>query len=233
MRTENMLVDEQLKLYDEKYFAGQISKSEAKAALQYGKLLRYGGVTAASHPRLLDAGCGAGPALRYLQQEGFRLTASDYIFFPLLEARKRTPEVPFLNCDLNQGLPFADGAFDVILASEVIEHLSQDALFLSEVWRVLAPGGALLLTTPNLWDVRRVWAALTRSQWSGYRDPTHINLMHPRRLERLLKQAGFSQIRWRTGIKPAYSRSITKLGWRINLPYPPFIGNGIMAVGYK
>lgn len=220
-------------LYDEKYFAGQIAKSDAKAAYQYGRLLRWGGVKPATHPRLLDAGCGAGPALPYLQSQGYRLTASDFIYFPLLEAHKRAPDVPLLNCDLNQGLPFCDASFEVILASEVIEHLSQAELFLAEARRVLAPGGTLLLTTPNLWDVRRAWAALTGTTWSGHRDPTHINLLEPSGLRRLLLEAGFRRVRVRTGVKPALSRSIRRLGWRLNLPYPPLIGNGIMAAACK
>ena len=220
-------------LYDEKYFAAQISKSDAKAAWQYGRLLKYGHVTPTIYPRLLDAGCGAGPALPFLQGQGFKLVASDFIFFPLLEAHKRAPEVPLLNCDLGQGLPFKDESFDAILASEVIEHLAQAEVFLAESLRVLAPGGALLLTTPNLWDIRRAWAALRGKQWSGYRDPTHINLMQPRRLAQLLKEAGFRQSRWKTGIKPAYSRSVRRFNWRLEVPYPPVIGNGIMVVAYK
>lgn len=221
------------KLYDEKYFAGQISKSAEKAALQYGRLLKFGKVTAATHPRLLDAGCGAGPSLPFLVEQVYRVIGSDFIYYPLLEAQKRAPGVPLLNCNLDQGLPFADNSLDVILASEVIEHLSQDKLFLKEVRRTLAPGGVLLLTTPNLWDIRRPLAALTRQTWSGYKDPTHINLMTPRRLADLLKEAGFSQVRWRTGIKPAYQRSIRKLGWRLAIPYPPVIGNGLMAAAVK
>jgi SAM-dependent methyltransferase len=221
------------KLYDEKYFAGQISKSDEKAAIQYGNLLKFGKVSAATHPRLLDAGCGAGPSLPFLKQQGFRVIGSDFIYFPLLEAQKRAPGVPLLNCNLDQGLPFADESLDVILASEVIEHLSKDKLFLGEAMRALAPGGVLLLTTPNLWDIRRPLAKLTGQTWSGYRDPTHINLMTPRRLAGLLKEAGFSRVRWKTGIKPAYQRSIRKLGLRLALPYPPVIGNGLMAAAVK
>jgi SAM-dependent methyltransferase len=221
------------KLYDEKYFAGQISKSDEKAAIQYGNLLKFGKVSAATHPRLLDAGCGAGPSLPFLKKQGFRVIGSDFIYFPLLEAQKRAPGVPLLNCNLDQGLPFADESLDVILASEVIEHLSKDKLFLAEALRALAPGGVLLLTTPNLWDIRRPLAKLTGQTWSGYRDPTHINLMTPRRLAGLLKEAGFSQVRWKTGIKPAYQRSIRKLGLRLALPYPPVIGNGLMAAAVK
>ena len=91
----------------------------------------------------------------------------------------------------------------------------------------------LLLTTPNLWDIRRPWATLTRTTWSGYRDPTHINLMQPRRLSGLLRTAGFSRVRLKTGVKPAFSRSVRRLGWRLELPYPPLIGNGIMAAATK
>lgn len=221
------------KLYDEKYFAGQISKSDEKAAIQYGNLLKFGKVSAATHPRLLDAGCGAGPSLPFLKKEGFRVIGSDFIYFPLLEAQKRAPGIPLLNCNLDQGLPFADNSLDVILASEVIEHLSKDKLFLGEALRALAPGGVLLLTTPNLWDIRRPLAKLTGQTWSGYRDPTHINLLTPRRLARLLKEVGFREVRWKTGIKPAYQRSIRKLGLRVALPYPPVIGNGLMAAAVK
>jgi 2-polyprenyl-3-methyl-5-hydroxy-6-metoxy-1,4-benzoquinol methylase len=221
------------KLYDEKYFAGQISKSDEKAAIQYGNLLKFGKVSAATHPRLLDAGCGAGPSLPFLEKQGFRVIGSDYIYFPLLEAQKRAPGVPLLNCNLDQGLPFEGGSLDVILVSEVIEHLSNDKLFLQEARRALAPGGVLLLTTPNLWDIRRPFAKLTGKVWSGYRDPTHINLMTPRRLAGLLKEAGFSEVRWKTGIKPAYQRSIRRLNLRLALPYPPVIGNGLMAAAVK
>jgi SAM-dependent methyltransferase len=221
------------KLYDEKYFAGQISKSDEKAAWQYGRLLRFGKVSVATHPRLLDAGCGAGPSLPFLVGQGFQVIGSDFIYYPLLEAQKRAPGVPLLNCNLNDGLPFADNSLDIILASEVIEHLSNDLLFLQEVRRALAPGGVLLLTTPNLWDIRRPLAKLTGQTWSGYRDPTHINLMDPQRLSRLLKEAGFSQVRWRTGIKPAYQRTVRRLGLRLAIPYPPVIGNGLMAAAVK
>jgi hypothetical protein len=48
-----------------------------------------------------------------------------------------------------------------------------------------------------------------------------------------LKEAGFSQVRWRTGIKPAYRRSVRRLGLSLALPYPPVIGNGLMAAAVK
>lgn len=221
------------KHYTEEYFAAQISKSDSKAAWQYGRLLRYGGIEASRYPRFLDAGCGAGPALGFLQKQGFRVTGSDLVLYPLEEARKRSATAGLVNADLRDGLPFADSSFDVILASEVIEHLADAEAFLSECQRVLAATGCLLLTTPNLWDIRRPWSKLRGQTWSGYQDPTHINLMTPPRLVKLLRQAGFGQVKWKSGVKPWWSRRVRKLKLAVELPYPPYVGNGIMVAAFK
>lgn len=221
------------KHYDQQYFANQVNKSDAKAAWQYGRLLRYAHVTASAYPCFLDAGCGAGPALNFLQKQGFQVTGSDLVLYPLEEARKRAPKANLVNADLRDGLPFAADSFDVIMASEVIEHLADSEAFLAECKRVLSAKGCLIMTTPNLWDLRRPLSKLTHQVWSGYQDPTHINLMTPPRLVKLLHEAGFSQVRWKSGVKPWWSRSVRKLNLSLALPYPPFIGNGIMTAAYK
>ena len=219
--------------YNPEYFASQISKSNAKVAQQYGQLLDYAHIEATRYPRFLDAGCGAGPALSFLQNQGFQVVGSDLVLYPLEQARKRSPQTALVNADLRSALPFANSSFEVILASEVIEHLSDADAFLAECWRVLTPGGCLLLTTPNLWDLRRPWASLTRQVWSGYQDPTHINLMTPRRLVKLLHAARFGQVKWKSGVKPWWSRSSRRLNFKLSLPYPPLVGNGIMAAAFK
>lgn len=55
--------------------------------------------------------------------------------------------------DLNEALPFADGRFDTIVLSDVLEHLAEPAVLWREMARVLAPGGRLLLNTPFLYGV--------------------------------------------------------------------------------
>jgi SAM-dependent methyltransferase len=61
-------------------------------------------------------------------------------------------------CDVErQPLPFEDSAFDLVLLCETLEHLRVDPQFaLSEVNRVLRPGGLLLLTTPNLYSAQNI-----------------------------------------------------------------------------
>ncbi len=222
--------------YHDKYFVAQITKSAAKLDWQYGRLFAFAGIasrTAGAATRVLDAGCGAGPALRWLVSKGYAAFGSDFIYFPLVAARKLVPEAPVLCADLKTPFPFRDGSFNVVLLSEVVEHLHEVPQLLGECLRVLRPDGYLLVTTPNLWDVRRPLAAITRQQWSGYSDPTHINLFNPTRLRHTVAAAGFERIHLRTGLKPIFVFAPRRLPFKVTLPYPPLIGNGIVLAARK
>jgi SAM-dependent methyltransferase len=155
----------------------------------------------------------------------------DASFYALKQAGARAACRGLAQTDVRGGLPFRDASFGLVVASEVIEHLGDGGPFLRECRRVLRPGGILLLTTPNLWDVRRLVKPLVGQPWSGDTDPTHINLYTPPRLRRELVIAGFSSPRVRTGLKPMawvppHSRPFP-------IPYPPLIGNGIVATGVR
>jgi glycogen(starch) synthase len=214
------------------YFGNQVRKSDRKIATQYGRMFRLAGL-ARQLPAgpALDIGCGAGPGLRYLSTRGARAIGVDASFYALTEARKLVASEGLVQTDARGALPFRDGSFGLIVASEVIEHLPDGVPFLRECRRLLRTGGVLLLTTPNLWDIRRITKPLTGQVWSAYTDPTHINLYSPRRLARELTEAGFETSRVRTGLKPMtwlppYRRPTP-------VPYPPFIGNGIVATGTR
>ncbi|MDY7094231.1 MAG: class I SAM-dependent methyltransferase [Acidobacteriota bacterium] len=71
-----------------------------------------------------------------------------------------------LRCDVEtEPMPFPDDSFDVVLFNEIFEHLRIDPIFtLEEVLRVLAPGGRLLLSTPNLRSLRGLRNLLLRNQ---------------------------------------------------------------------
>jgi SAM-dependent methyltransferase len=53
-------------------------------------------------------------------------------------------------CDASAGIPYGDATFDVVVCGEVLEHVVDTDNLLAEIHRVLAPGGRLILTTPNL-----------------------------------------------------------------------------------
>lgn len=67
---------------------------------------------------------------------------------------------PILNVE-RDALPYEDGSFDVVLCCEVLEHLARDpSHMLAEIHRVLAPGGCLVLTTPNAKRLHNTWLLL-------------------------------------------------------------------------
>ncbi len=99
--------------------------------------------------RGLDLGCGAGTLTAALAGAGVDVIGADVADAALRRARRRHPGLEFQRVPIGGELPFADGAFDLVWSSEVIEHVADTARWLSEVRRVLDRNGRLLLTTPN------------------------------------------------------------------------------------
>ncbi|MBV9207530.1 MAG: class I SAM-dependent methyltransferase [Actinobacteria bacterium] len=100
---------------------------------------------------ILDVGCGDGAALAVAagQNPAHRFAGIDWSAGALRHAHARGLTV--LRADATgAGLPVADGAADVVIMSELIEHLVDPDRAVAEVRRVLRPGGSLLLSTPNL-----------------------------------------------------------------------------------
>jgi SAM-dependent methyltransferase len=107
----------------------------------------------------LDAGCGDGRYLVEVGPRAGRLAGVD-ISERILATAREALERAGLAAELRQGnleaLPFADGEFDLVLCSQVIEHLLAPERGLAELARVLQPGGRLLLTTDNRHSLSRV-----------------------------------------------------------------------------
>ena len=80
--------------------------------------------------------------------EAGELTAADVSAVALDRARRRVPRARLVELEPDAPLPLPDNAFDLVLCAETIEHVRDVQLFLSEVRRVLRPGGELALTTP-------------------------------------------------------------------------------------
>jgi len=98
--------------------------------------------------RVLDAGCGSGALAVALADRGAAVTGID-LSAGLLEiaARRLGPAVVLRQADLEEPLPFADGSFELVVASLVLHYLEDWVPALSEFHRLLVPGGRLVIST--------------------------------------------------------------------------------------
>lgn len=98
--------------------------------------------------RLLDLGCGDGTHLQWLKDFAVEIFGSDYNLLRLSRAKTFLPEANLFLADI-LNYPAKEGVFDLIYFNHVIEHIPQDEEALAAVRRMLAPGGILVLGTPN------------------------------------------------------------------------------------
>jgi ubiquinone/menaquinone biosynthesis C-methylase UbiE len=141
--------------------------------------------------RVLDLGCGQGAFIGAARAAGAEAVGADVAEAALQRARRRHPDVPFVLVPWNGPLPFDDGAFDLVWASEVIEHVGDTGRWLSEVRRVLLPAGRLLVTTPSHGRGRVLLGGMER-----FSEPLgdHLHLYTKRSLQGLLVEFGFGEV---------------------------------------
>jgi SAM-dependent methyltransferase len=148
--------------------------------------------------RLLDMGCGGGRHAFEAMRRGAIVVALDADAAELKDVQATTGgmleagELPHgaLGGAANGNalaLPFPDGAFDRIIASEVLEHIPPDEAALAELVRVLRPGGRIAVTVPTRWPERVCWALDHH-----YHDTPggHVRIYRQPQLEAKLERAG-------------------------------------------
>ena len=142
----------------------------------------------ASGQRVLDLGCGDGAFAAALLDAGCAVVMADVAEEALRRARARAPGADAVKLAEGQPLPFAEDAFDVVWAGEVLEHVADVVGLLAEVRRVLRWDGRLLVTTP--WHGRVVVAS------DAHFDPRtdHLRFFSARTLRAVLEDAGFNEI---------------------------------------
>lgn len=142
--------------------------------------------------RLLDVGCGAAALAEKLAGE----TAVDYVGCDLAVTAGGAGNGLFVEADAAK-LAFSDCIFDAVVCSEVLEHLPEPARALSEIGRVLVPGGFALITVPNWFSLDSLdgstgivsLAAKLISKQFKHGVNVHLTKMFPAGWKRLIEES--------------------------------------------
>jgi ubiquinone/menaquinone biosynthesis C-methylase UbiE len=124
---------------------------------------------------LLEIGVGVGRGLDVMLGSCEHYTGIDKNEQLIAGLQEKLPAATFLAQNIPPLTTLADNTFDWIISLQVIEHIKNDDLFIKEIYRVLKPGGKVIITTPN----RKL--SLTRNPW-------HIREYLPKELEKLMKK---------------------------------------------
>ena len=158
-------------------------------------VLRWMGRMQPAH--VLDLGCSGGLLAERIRAFGHRVTGVDFLELP--GVRDRLDD--FVCADLDLGLPTAlteRGRYDVVIAADVLEHLRTPERLLDQIRSVLAPGGTLIVSVPNVghWYPRgRIALGLFDYDQRGILDFTHLRFFTRRSFLKMLRQAGFRVLR--------------------------------------
>lgn len=152
---------------------------------------------------VLDLGCGNGSFLSLFQQRGWHLYGVDFSPTGIEFAKKTYPEIDFTLA--NAELPGGDllkrvGPMDLIISTEVIEHLYDPKAFLRNAYCLLKPGGILVLTTPYhgyLKNLLLAAAGKLDQHFTVMWDHGHIKFWSRKTLEEALAEAGFRDVAMR------------------------------------
>ena len=152
--------------------------------------------------KYLDIGAGHGELIRLLSREfSLQPTACDYT-----QELMRVPGICVDVVDLNtDALPYPDASFDLITCTEVIEHVEHYRRTFREMFRILRPGGTLVVTTPNVLNLRSriryllfgffsLFGPLHLRESQRYLTGGHINPVSYFYVAHALSDAGFTDI---------------------------------------
>lgn len=204
--------------------------------------------------KILDVGCGVGFFMGKLVEEvpGARLYGVDYSAYNIRQAKKLNKNFVLKTGNIEDGMPFKDGEFDIVYAAELIEHLVNPDAFLNETNRILKKNGHIIVTTPNLtaWYNRllmlfgiqplfvetstedpKVGAGPIRAMKQGTIPVGHIRIFTIRAMTDLLEKSGFTVQK----IRGAHFASLPKPVRLIDdiIKHYPRMASGMIVVAKK
>jgi 2-polyprenyl-3-methyl-5-hydroxy-6-metoxy-1,4-benzoquinol methylase len=152
--------------------------------------------------RVLDVGCGNGSVCGEFLKRGCAVTGIDLSEQGVAIARQLHPQGRFevLPADDRLLVNLSEEHFDLIVSSEVVEHLYAPRAYARGCFQALKPGGTFVCTTPYHGYLKNLALSLA-NKWDAHADPLwdggHIKLWSRKTLFRLLTEVGFEELRFR------------------------------------
>lgn len=141
----------------------------------------------------LDVGAGRGEFVSFLSKKtDWKLYGVDLMY-------SKIPNVEWFVQDLNRNLQFQDEKFDLVSCIEVVEHVENPRKLVREMYRILRPGGLMVLSTPNNQSWRAILSYIFREHFVAFTAssyPAHITAVNRADLSRMCNEAGFIDVQF-------------------------------------
>ncbi len=172
--------------------------------------------------KLLDVGCAAGFFMSEADKRGWQVSGVDVSSFAVEYTRSRFGFEASVGSLLELDLPTA--GYDLVTLWDVIEHVPDPKAYITEIARLVRPGGVFALATP---DVGSIPARLAGRRWVGYKlSEEHVYYFSIKTLTRMLNEAGFDVVNVRhVGKVVTLSLFLDRLAM-----YVPFLARGLQAL---
>jgi SAM-dependent methyltransferase len=181
--------------------------------------------------RVLDVGCGMGQFMAAMQQRGWESVGIDQSDRAVTYVKETLGLEAYLGQLEDLAMPEAE--FDAVTMWDSLEHLHYPKAALREIWRLLRPGGYLLIRVPSLDSLDR---RIFKTNWAGFDAPRHLVCFARHTLMRIVSDCGFSPeriwcmsggfasfaISWRFFLNFSQESSLSG-DWRLNLVDNPFV----------
>ncbi len=169
--------------------------------------------------RIVDVPCGSGAFIQRLKDHDYH-----HVYGIDIEDGLEIDHESFRQGDMTDRLPLDDESVDTLVCIDGIEHIDRQQDFISEVLRVLRPGGEFIVSTPNISSIRSRWKWLLTGHHNKCNSPLdeknpgplhHIGLLSFPEIRYLLHSAGFQ-------IEQVATNRTKAVSW-LYLPLAPFL----------